>query len=68
MNHAQYIIGDITYEEAEEIIDGNMGTKAEWLEDYGEYRNRLIINYVDEECLCSALRDIKENYGRYEEV
>lgn len=68
MEHAQYLIEDIPYGEVEDIIDGNLGTKVEFLETYGETRNRVSIRYTDEECLCSALQDLYDNGASYEQV
>ena len=68
MKHTQYIIEDIPYNEVEEIVDNNMGTKVEFLESYGETRTRVSIRYVDDECLCSALQDLYDNGASYSEV
>ena len=68
MEHQQFIIEDIPYNEVEDIIDGNMGTKVEFLESYGETRNRVSIRYVDEECLYSALQTLYDNGASYDEV
>lgn len=68
MEHLQYVIEDIPYGEAEKIIDSNIGTKVEWLENYGRDRNRVSIRYVDLECLYSALQTLYDNGASYEEV
>ena len=68
MEHAQYIIEDLPYNEVEDIIDGNMGTKVEFLETYGEDRNRVSIGYMDLDCLYSALQDLYDNGASYSEV
>ena len=68
MEHKQYIIEDIPYIEAEEIIDGNLGTKVEWLENFGGDRNRVSVRYTNLECLYSALQTLYDNGASYEEI
>lgn len=68
MEHAQYLIEDIPYNEVEEIIDGNLGTKVELIETYGLERNRVSIRYTDTDNLLSALQDLYDNGAIYQEV
>ena len=68
MDHAQYLIEDIPYNEVEEIIDGNLGTKVELIETYGLERNRVSIRYTDTDNLLSALQDLYDNGAIYQEV
>ena len=68
MEHAQYLIEDIPYNEVEEIIDGNLGTKVELIETYGLERNRVSIRYTDRDNLFSALQELYDNGASYQEV
>ena len=68
MEYQQFIFEDIPYNAVEDIIDGNIGTKVEWLDNYGENCNRVVIRYVDEECLESALQTLYDNGASYSEV
>ena len=68
MEHTQYMIEDIPYSEAESIIDSNLGTKVEFLETYGETRNRVSIKYTSLECLESALQELYDNGASYSEL
>ena len=68
MEHTQFIIEDIPYNDAEEIIDENLGTKVEFIETYGDNRNRVSIRYTDLSCLYSALQTLYDNGASYSEV
>lgn len=68
MEHAQYLIEDIPYNEVEEIIGGNLGIKVEPIETYGLERNRVSIRYKDINNLFSALQELYDNGASYQEV
>ena len=58
--HAQFIIKDLSASEAEDIIDGNLGTKCEWLDGSDETGNRYSIGYSSTDCLESCLRSLRD--------
>ena len=68
MEHAQYLIEDISYNEVKDIIDRNLGTKVELIETYGLERNRVSIRYTDTGNLLFALQDLYDNGASYQEV
>ena len=54
------IVKDICANETEEIIDGNLGTKCEWLQGSDDTGNIYTLSATSEECFISALNSLEE--------
>ena len=68
MEHEQYLIEDMSYQEVEQIVDNASGTKVELIESYGDQRNRVSIRYNDIDNLFDVLQELYDNGASYEEV
>ena len=49
MEHYRIVVKDLCANEVEDIIDGNMGTKCEWLDGSDDTGNTYVISAMDEE-------------------
>ena len=68
MKHYRIIVKDICANETEEIIDGNLGTKCEWLDGSDDTGNIYVVSAGDEECFVSALNSLEEVGADVEEL
>ena len=68
MQHYRIIVKDICANETEDIIDGNVGTKCEWLQGSDDTGNIYVVRAVDEECYISALTSLEDAGADIEEL
>lgn len=68
MEHYRIVVKDLCANEVEEIIDGNMGTKCEWLDGSDDTGNTYVISAMDEESYVSALNSLEDEGADVEEL
>ena len=68
MEHYRIVVKDLCANEVEEIIDGNMGTKCEWLDGSDDTGNTYIVSAMDEESYVSALNSLEDEGADVEEL
>ena len=68
MQQYRIMVKDLCANEIEEIIDGNLGTKCEWIDGSDDTGNIYVVSAGDEECYISALNSLKDEGADVEEL
>lgn len=68
MEHYRIKVKNICSADAEYVIDGNLGTRCEWLQGSDDTGNIYVVSAVDEECYISALNSLEDIGADVEEL
>lgn len=66
--HHRIKVKNICSADAENEIDGNLGTKCEWLQGSDDTGNIYVVSAMDKECYISALNSLEEIGADVEEL